>query len=472
MSESSGSPQAPKRIRIRLIVAILATVMIAGAIYLSALSMPDWSIGASTSNNVPNPTGPLADARPLASAPTVAAIVDDPDTWPNLFGSRHNSVAPEPAHPLPAWGEDGPEELWRVSCGTGYSSPIVWHNRLILLERIDDEEIVSCRDTADGSILWEQRYPTTFECGSSYTSGPYSTPATDGEFVFTLGAQGQLHCWMLADGSPVWSRSLKEEYGIPDDIFGCGHSPLLWGNRLILNVGGTVGDSGIIAFDKHTGDLIWQSTQHGPAFATPVPARIHHRDWLFVLTRTALALLDPETGEQRWEVPFSPSVSDDGYNSVTPLVHGDLVMISAWRLGTLVLRILENGDYEQVWDSKRVLTSQYTPLLARDGYVIGVHAADKSLRCVDLTTGELRWRWKTDLSHSKQIIVGDQILLFGEYGHLGLIACDTQEIVEFSLTPSSLFDGEHRCFSAPAYVGGRLFLRDESQLICLDLLGH
>ncbi len=453
----------------RMAIVLLIASVSAGLIYFGSTSKHGWLAGADVRVDNNLPTGQLAAPQPISSQPSVAAAVDDPATWSNLFGPTHDSVAPNPASHIPAWGETGPREVWRVSCGEGYSSPIIWHDRLILLERIGDDESVSCLDVADGSRIWEQSYPTTFVCGSHYTNGPYSTPATDGERVYTLGAQGQLHCWSLADGAPIWSRMLKAEFAVADDIFGAGHSPLLWGDRLILNVGGTIGDSGIIAFDKKTGDILWQSTQHGPAFATPQPARIHDRDWLFVLTKTTLSLLDPETGVEQWAIPFEPRIVD-GYNAVTPLVHGDLVMICCWGVGTKVLRIAPDGGYSEVWESKRILTSQYTPLLAVDGCAIGVHKLDGTLRCVSLSTGEMYWRYRSELANSKHIIVGDQILLFGEYGHLGLIECRCDELVELCITDKSIFDGEARCFSAPAYVNGRLYVRNESELVCMELL--
>jgi len=390
--------------------------------------------------------------------------------WPNLFGPTHDSTIRGSAARIVPWGERGPEKVWEVACGTGYSSPIVVAGRVVLLHRVGDEEVVSCLEAATGAPVWEQRYPTTFVCGSHYTHGPYSTPACDGSAVFTLGAQGQLHCWSLSDGALRWSRRLREEFDVPPDIFGVGHSPLLWGDRLILNVGGRVPDSGIIAFDRDHGDIVWRSTSAGAAFATPVPARILGRDRLFILTRQGLSLLQPDTGAERWQLPFEPKIPDSA-NAVSPCVAGNVVLVSAWGVGTKALRIDREGDYVEIWDSRRILTSQYTPLLTVDGCVIGVHALDDSLRCVELETGALRWRWKSPLGNCKPIRVADQLVLFGEYGHLGLIACDVERLVVESVTAEGLFGGQERCYSAPACAAGRLYVRSESSLLCLDLGG-
>lgn len=471
MNVSVDRPVAPARLRRRLVTVVsLATL---GAVLVYCFVTSSFASRAESEGNGDAASGratSAAPSRPAAHHVAAAATLDS-DAWPNLFGPTHDSVATWSKSSIPAWDEAGPSEAWRVPCGLGYSSPIVWHDRLILLERVGDEEIVSCRKTTDGSPIWEQRYPTTFVCGSTYTNGPYSTPATDGELVFTLGAQSQLHCWKLSDGSPVWSRMLKEEFAVPDDLFGSGHSPLLWGERLIVNVGGTKEESGIIAFDKQTGDIRWQSTNHGAAFATPKPARILDRDWLVVLSKDALSLLDPATGHERWSIDFEPQVPD-AYNAVTPLVQGDVIMATAWGVGTQVFQIESDGAYAELWNSKRILTSQYAPLLAVDGCAVGVHQLDHTLRSVNLLTGEMQWRYRSELGASKHLVIGDRILLFGEYGHLGMIECRGDQLVEICLAQDSVFDGETRCFSAPAFVDGKLYLRNEAELVCLNLLAE
>jgi len=268
----------------------------------------------------------------------------------------------------------------------------------------------------------------------------------------------------------MWSRDLQEEFQVPSGIFGVGHSPLIWNGLLILNVGGTTADSGIIAFDCLNGAIVWQTTAHGAAFATPRPARIHGRDWLFVLHREGLSLLNPLTGEEHWCLAFQPTIPDSA-NAVTPLVSGDVVMISAWGLGSKALQIDPAGGYSELWSSRRNLVSQYTPLLAIGGSVLGVHALDNSLRCVDLQSGDIRWRWKSELGNAKAISIGNRVVLFGEYGHLGLIMSNTERLVELCVAPEPLLGAGERCYSAPAYAAGRLYLRSESELLCLDLAG-
>lgn len=433
-----------------LVSAILATVGMATAAIVTMLRTGD---------------DPTATIRPPVAVAGATPVTTGLAGWPNLFGPTHDSRSTDPI--LTDWPEDGPPESWRIPIGTGYSSPIVVGEQLVLLHRLGDEEVVSCLDAETGEGRWEFRYPTTFVCGSHYTNGPYSTPASDGERVITLGAQGQLHCLRLADGVPLWSRETSEEFDVEPDVFGAGHSPLIWNHRVILNIGGRTGNAGIIAFDPETGDILWQSTDHGPSYATPQPAVIDGRERLFVLTKTGLVMLDPADGRVFFAVPYVSKVAD-GYSAVTPLVSGNLVLISIFGQGSMCLQIQDDDSYVTVWEDRRTLTSQYNPFLVADGYVYGIHATDTSFRCVDLATGELKWRWKSELRRSTQLIAGGHILLFGEFGELGLLELNPDEPVECAITARSVFDGE-RCYAAPVLADGRLYLRNEQELVCLDL---
>ncbi len=399
-------------------------------------------------------------ARSPSGAESTAAAAD----WPNLFGPTHDSRSPQVIRS--DWPSEGLPEAWRVPIGAGYSSPIVVGDRVLLLHRVADEEVVACLYASSGDSVWEHRYPTTFVCGSRYTHGPYSTPASDGECVVTLGAQGQLHCLDVADGSVLWEHETGEEFGVAKDIFGAGHSPLIWKDRVILNVGGKDSASGVVAFELSTGDIAWRAAGEGPSYATPLPATIHGRERLFVLTKAGLAMLDPADGRVFWTAPYTTNIPD-AYAAVTPVVWDDLVFASLFGRGSMCLRVHSDDSYETVWDDRRRLTSQYNPVLCADGRLYGTHVTDKSFRCLDLESGEVLWRWKSPLARSTHLIAGGQILLFGEFGELGLIDLDARQAVERATT-TSVFDGE-RCFSAPALANGFLFLRNEKELVCLDL---
>ncbi len=394
-----------------------------------------------------------------------AATVNVESSWPNLFGPAHNCTSQESVQTN--WGPQGPAIAWEMPIGEGYSSPIVWKDRLIITQRVADEEVIQCLNVNDGQPIWEHRIPTTFVCQAKYTNGPYSTPATDGEFVFVLSAEGVLCCLNLMDGREIWKKDFREEYGYTQRAYGAGQGPLIWNEKLIINGGGRIGETGIVAFDKSTGELLWSATQQDAGYSTPQPAHIHGQDYLFVLTYDGIVSMNPDDGAVHWEIPWRSPISF-GENAVTPVIYGDIALFSSYGNGSICMRILPDGSYETLWESNRSLTSQYTPLICFDNHVYGVHCADHSLRCIELTSGKIKWRKRTDLKRATAVHVGNELILFGEFGHLACLQLDSNACEIKSQTEESLFDDSF-CFSSPALAGGKLFLRNEKKLLCLDI---
>ena len=299
-----------------------------------------------------------------------ASSLETTSGWPNLYGPTRDSISRETGL-LTEWSAEGPPELWRVPVGTGYSAPIVVGERVIALHRQGDEEIVECFAADSGESLWQHRSPTAYRCElPPYSSGPYSTPATDGRLVYALGAEGVLHCLRLDDGGVVWTRNLSDEYAVPEHLFAVGHSPLLLDGRLILNTGGTIGESGVLALDASTGQTLWGATDHGASYSTPAAAVTHGQTYVFVLTDQGLVALDPQDGRVFWTVEFAAN-HREAPSAVTPLVHGDLVLVTVYQVGTLCLRVLPDGRYAELWRQRRNLESQFNPLIGIDGYVYG-----------------------------------------------------------------------------------------------------
>lgn len=405
----------------------------------------------------------------VPGSPTIAVRNRD---WPALFGPTNDSRVAGPETNLELdWSDEGPPAKWRKPVGTGYSSPIVCDGKLILLSRIGDEEILECRNAETGESLWEFRGPTTFQNGyDRYSSGPYSTPVADGERVYAVGAEGRFHCVDLQSGEPLWSRFLTEEYDVPEGAWPVSGSPLLEGDLLIVNLGGRDQGAGILALKKVTGETAWTATDHGAGLATPRAAEIHGSRYVFVLTLDGLVCLSPATGDVHWIEEFGAN-HPEKINSTSPLIWGDRVLISAFAKGSLCLRVLPDGGREKVWETRRELQVQYSPLIGWDGYVYAFHSRNKTLRCVDLRDGEIQWEWpepgQDGVSRGTAIAIGDRLVLLGEYGYLAALDANPKAPVLRSLTAQPVLKPD--CFSSPALANGLMYLRNEQEVVCFDL---
>lgn len=424
---------------------------------------------------------PVAESRGDADADEPAVLLfpapteidgegaDAAADWPNLFGPQHTSVSRERGIAAD-WPAVGPPRLWRREIGNGYSIPVVSQGRLILLHRVADEEIVECLDAASGDSLWDVRYPTHYQCTYRYSSGPYSSPIIHGDRVVAVSAEGTMRCLQLADGALLWKRDLSQEYEVEEGLFAVGATPLLDDGRLIFPLGAAAHGAGVIALDAETGETLWTATDHRASYATPIAAVIHGRPMLFVVTFEGLAALDPSDGRVWWTIEHRPK-SSDSVNATSPVVHDDLVlMVTGPGPGSLCVRVLPDGGYEEVWRDRRVLDSQFNPLVCLRGLVFGYTSSRQGgamLRCIDMATGEMRWEWESELDRGTLLSADGKLIALGEHGHLAALTADARRPRQLAMTERPILAAP--CYSAPALAGGRLYLRNERELLCLDL---
>jgi outer membrane protein assembly factor BamB len=208
----------------------------------------------------------------FAVAMALATLAAD---WPQFLGPSRDGISPGSAS-VKTWSSKGPPVLWQRQVGEGYSGPVVSGNRLILFHRLGDSETVDCLNATTGKDLWKLEYPTHYQDQLGKGNGPRATPVISAKHVITLGAGGRLCCLDLEGGTKRWSRSINEEYHVPQNYFGVGSSPLIVtteGRGLVLvNVGGR--DAGIVAFALEDGKEIWKATSDGASYASPILAKV------------------------------------------------------------------------------------------------------------------------------------------------------------------------------------------------------
>jgi len=386
-----------------------------------------------------------------------------PQGWPQLYGPSRTSMADETIK-SPQFDSIGVETLWQIPVGTGYGSPVVFEDYIVFNHRKGDEDIVQCVATTTGESRWEYRTATTFNCKFEYSSGPYSTPVIDRGQVFCIGGQGHLACLDLLTGSLIWKRELLEEFDVEDTLFPFGSSPLVVDDKLICNVGSTLDNAGIVAFDLVTGETKWQATDHGVAYCMPVATTIHQQSFLFVITKEGLVCLHPETGKVDWEVEHHAR-TPMSYNAVSPLVYKDCVLIvTGPGPGAICLQLQPDRSYKELWHDRKVLDSQFNVLMSSSGCVFGFTAGLQraELRCVEILTGQLKWSYSSAIKRGQGLIAGDSIVLIGEEGHLAVLKCSTGEATPVYSSPEAIF--ESPCYCSPAICKDGLLIKNEKHL--------
>jgi hypothetical protein len=109
-----------------------------------------------------------------------------------------------------------------------------------------------------------------------------------------------------------------------------------------------------------------------------------------------------------------------------------------------------------------------------DGFVYGFagrHEADAEFFCIELATGKTRWKNLTALGRGQILRVGDRLLLWGERGHLAAVEVNSEKLVPLARTELDPEKGllSYPAWTPPAISRGRIYLRNEKALRCLDL---
>jgi outer membrane protein assembly factor BamB len=338
------------------------------------------------------------------------------------------------------------------------------NGRLILFHRQGDREIVACLDAATGKEQWKFGYATRYEDDFGFDPGPRATPLVAGKHVYALGAEGVMHCLELATGKKVWHRPLKDDYRASKGFFGIATSPVLEGDLILVNIGGT--DAGIVALNKDTGKEVWKATKDAASYSSPVVATIDGARHALFLTRAGIVSLDPATGHVRFSKSWR-SRNNASVNAASPVIVGKEVFYSAsYDTGAILLTAKKDG-FDELWSNDESLSCHYGTPICHDGRLYGFHGRQEqkaSLRCIDWKTGEVRWS-KDRFGCGSMIRAADLLVILNENGELVLVEATPRSYKELARAPV-LGVG---CRAQIALANGKLFARDTKKLVCLEL---
>ena len=385
--------------------------------------------------------------------------------WPQWRGPQRTGVAPaEPAWPE-SLGEDALVETWRVPLGPSYSGPIVVGERVFTTETRDQQvERVVALDRRTGEPLWEASWEgavTVPVFAAANGSWIRATPASDGERLYVAGMRDVLVCLDAASGDELWRADFVERYGADVPAFGFVSSPLVDDGSVYVQAAESV-----VKLDKLTGESLWRSAiesgEMNSAFSSPVMAELAGRRQLVVQTRKALKGLDPDDGAELWSQPIE---AFHDMNILTPTVVGpDRVFTSAhtgrsqlWRLAAA-----ESGyQVAQAWAEKS--QAYMSSPVVIDGHVY-MHLKNQRFGCLELATGEEKWRTRPYGRYWSMAVQGDMILALDETGELLLVKATPDR---FELLDSRRLDVSET-WAHVAVCGGQAFVRSLNALFAFQ----
>jgi outer membrane protein assembly factor BamB len=387
------------------------------------------------------------------------------DDWPQWRGPNRDDVSQENGL-LEEWPEGGPERLWLFSdAGLGYSAFSVVGDTLFTMGARGEEEFVIAVDVNTGREKWSSPVSAVYK--ESRGDGPRCTPTVEGERVYVLSGAGTLACLKVADGSIVWKSEMKS-FGGGRPNWGYCESVLVDGDKIVCTPGGAKG--AVVALNKLTGDLIWQSKDftEGAQYSSIVIAEHNGKRQYIQLTQKKLAGLDAENGNVLWSSDWH------GRTAVvpTPIFHdGHVYIASGYGEGCKLVKLEADGTASDVYDNK-VMVNHHGGVIRIGDHLFG-YSDGKGWVCQDFQSGEMVWNEKKFGKGSVTYADGRLYLVDEGTGEVALIAASPGGYAEhgrFKLEPQSQKRSERgRVWTHPVVANGRLFVRDQELLFCFDI---
>ncbi len=424
----------------------------------------------------------------LFSVVMMQAQLVNADEWPQWRGENREGV----------WNETGIIEKfegpgipirWRVPIGSGYSGPSVAEGRVYVTDRVTKPkqiERVHCFDWETGESIWSYTYDCEYKI--DYTAGPRATVTVQDGLAYALGAMGHLHCFDAATGEVVWKRDLNAEYNINMPIWGIASAPLVEGDHLIVQIGGTP-NACIVAFDRKSGEEKWKALDDNASYSAPVVITQAGERVLVCWTSANVVALNPQTGTLHWLYTFAA----EGVMAAiaTPTFYQNELFVAHFRRGALLLKLSPDAlEAELGWyrtgkdelNTDAIQPAMSTPVRIGD-YIYGVDSYGE-LRCIDAGNGDRIWedlsavrkaRWSTIHFVRHPVSADNRVWMFNEHGELlitelspeGLNIISRAKLIEPTRDQLNRRGGV--AWAHPAFAYKHVFARNDKELVCANL---
>ena len=400
-------------------------------------------------------------------AEPIAAQTDAKGEWPQILGPQRNGLSSETGL-LDRFPEDGPKEVWRVPGGVGMSGLAISRGRVLTLVQREGKQFLIALDAKTGDAIWQT--PLASEYRNAMGNGPRATPTIVGDRVFVFTGEGTLLAVDFDEGIKVWSHNVVAELSGKEAEYGMACSPLVIGEQVIVTAGAAKGT--LVAFDTKSGKQLWTAGKDPAGYSSPALLNVGGRQQIVAFTGNSALGVDPAKGGVLWRYPFKTNFD---CNITTPLeIQGNVFLSSGEDHGSVLLSLKSQADkfeISEVWNSlgtKSVLRNEWQTSMLLDGFLYGMDNVGGAgpithLTCIDAATGERKWQ-QARFGKGNLIAADGKLFISTMKGELVLVRATPERYEE--LSRANVLGSTRQ---APALSNGRLFLRDDKEIVCLDV---
>ena len=404
------------------------------------------------------------------------------ENWPQYLGLNRDGISPETGLAR-SWPEGGPKSLWNVPVGEGYGGPAIFNGEVYILDRVNiktpDEAADVLRVIAldTGEELWRVSHDAP---GETSHNGSRTPPTVTESHVYAVGLTGWLYCIDRKSREIAWSRNLKEEFPPAFKLmWGYAQSPTVDGDSLILAPQSN--DAFLASFDKNNGELKWKTEPFGaPGYASPRVTTLAGTKQVVILSvgrHGGAAGYDFNTGKELWtyngwncRIPIAP---------VTVLPDNRVFITGEYGSGSAMIRVTQSDgafNVEELYKVKDAESQIHPPIPFEDHLYLNSNGNKRNDGMICMTEGgEILWKTRDnrDLPRFERgsLILADGLIynLDGRRGTLHLIEPSPEGYKE--LAQAAVLDGS-KIWAPMALSDGKLVLRSQSEMKCLDLRGN
>jgi outer membrane protein assembly factor BamB len=420
-------------------------------------------------------TGPSTDQKSDSSAASAGANESKPadatkpaskavrNYWTEFRGPNRDGRYDE-TRIRTDWPAEGLRLLWKQPIGGGYASFVVGDGMAFTIEQRRSREVVAAYDVETGRELWTHGWDAEFR-ESMGGDGPRATPTWEAGRLWSLGAEGDLICFDAKSGKVIWSKNILSDNGAQNLQWGMSGSPLIVDDKVVVLPGGKSGKS-VVAYNKLTGAPVWRSLNDTQAYVSPMLVTLAGKRQILVVTANRIVGLAPEDGALLWQASWN---TDMGINVSQPIVVDPthFFISSGYGKGAALVEITASSgalEARKVWEkATKAMNNKFNSSVLHEGYAYGLD--EGILACVDVKTGEQRWKGGR-YGYGQVIVASGHLIVITDQGELVLVKATPDkhtEIARFSAV-------EGKTWNYPAIANGRLLVRNQTQMACFDLL--